>query len=448
MYNVSVSITTDTINTKGEATMKVTRTAQKINLDNIVDISVDVHKDTLCFFFEIDGAEFSDTCSNRTTIIEKRLITYRDIALEHGRKGLRIICEPTGQFQNKLMRTARRLGFFTNYVNAESVAKFRVVETNDNNKTDKKDPRVINTLGKLNKVIRFRMIGEKYLMLRKLHKIYDECDVAITSHRCRISKLLVELFCDYSFKKDFLYSNSGLALVAQYGCNPYRIVDDGYQVFCRKMRKAAPRIMSRTLERLWEDANSSVLNVLPAGYVQVLEQYLYDRLDDYFNVLERKEKITEQMVEILEKLRQEDPLIPPPTPHVISEKNLARLLAETGPLSDFANWRKLMRYAGLNLKTRQSGTYQGQNKISKKGRKLLRKVLQAIALPLVKKGRLYGEFYHKKKDKTKMPGNKAMTIVARHLLKKIFGWYRSGEAFDERRFFTCQSRYETMAKAA
>ncbi|BCO08444.1 hypothetical protein GF1_08200 [Desulfolithobacter dissulfuricans] len=154
--------------------MKVTRTAQKINLDNIVDISVDVHKDTLCFFFEIDGAEFSDTCSNRTTIIEKRLITYRDIALEHGRKGLRIICEPTGQFQNKLMRTARRLGFFTNYVNAECVAKFRVVETNDNNKTDKKDPRVINTLGKLNKVIRFRMIGEKYLMLRKLHKIYDE----------------------------------------------------------------------------------------------------------------------------------------------------------------------------------------------------------------------------------------------------------------------------------
>lgn len=179
--------------------MKITQTAQKINLNNIVDVSVDVHKDTLCFFFEIDGKEFSDTCSNRTSVIEKRLIAYYNIASEHGRKNLRVICEPTGQFQNKLMRTARRLGFFTNYVNAESVAKFRIVESNDSNKTDKKDPRVISTLGKLNKVIRFRMIGEEYLMLRKLHKIYDECDVAITSHRCRISKLLVELFCDYSF---------------------------------------------------------------------------------------------------------------------------------------------------------------------------------------------------------------------------------------------------------
>ena len=58
---------------KGEAIMKITRTAQKINLNNIVDISVDVHKDILCFFFEIDGKEFSDTCRNRTAVIEKKL---------------------------------------------------------------------------------------------------------------------------------------------------------------------------------------------------------------------------------------------------------------------------------------------------------------------------------------------------------------------------------------
>lgn len=437
-----------TINQKGEAIMKITQTAQKINLNNIVDLAVDVHKDTLCFFFEINGKEYYDTCRNRTTTIEKRLLSYHKIAIENGRKNLRVICEPTGQYQNKLMRTARRLSFFSNYVNAESVAKFRIVESNDSNKTDQKDPRVINTLGKLNKVIKFRMLGEEYLMLRKLHKIYDECDVAITSHRCRISKLLVELFCDYSFKKDFLYSNSGIALVRQYGCNPYRIVKDTYSVFCRKMKKKAPRIRASSLERLWKDAKSSARNDMPSGYALVLEQYLYDKLDDYHRILKRKENIVEQMGAILNKLRQDDPLIPPPTPNVISDKNLARLLSETGPLNDFVSSRKLMRYAGFNLRTRQSGKFQGQNKISKKGRRLLRKVLHAIALPLVRKGRLYGNYYHKKKDETKMPGNKAMTIVARHLLRKIFGWYRSGEAFDEQRFFTCKSRHQKLAKAA
>ncbi|MGV1097810.1 transposase [Thiovibrio sp. JS02] len=340
------------------------------------------------------------------------------------------------------------LGFFTCFVNAESVAKFRVVESNDSNKTDKKDPRVIGTLAKLNKVIKYRLIGEEYLMLRKLHKIYDECDVTITSLRCRIAKLLVELFCDYSFQKDFLYSNSGLALVEQYGCNPYRIVEDGFAVFAGKMKKKAPRIREETLKRLWDDAASSTLNEMPSGYVAVLEDHLYDLLANYFQQVDRKEEITGQMLDILARLREKDPNIPPPTPQVISEKNLARFLGETGPLSDFENWRKLMRYAGLNLKTRQSGTFQGQNKISKKGRRLLRKVLQAIALPLVRKGQLYGEVYHKKKDVTKMPGNKAMTVIARQMLKKLYGWYRSGEKFDEQRFFNCKSRCLQMAEAA
>lgn len=428
--------------------MKVTSIHKKIDHRDIVDLSVDVHKDILYFFFEIGGKSFSDTCRNRTSILEKRLLNYADIVGQHGGKGLRVICEPTGQYQNKLMRTARRLGFYTSYVNGESVTKFRMVEGNDDNKTDTKDPRVIGMLGKLNKVIRLRVPAEEYLMLRKLHKVYDECDVAITRHRCRISRLLVELFCDYSFKKDFLYSSSGQVLWKQYGCNPYRIRQDSYKAFCRKMKKYAPRIRSRTLVRLWEDAGSSVLNEMPKGYVQVLEAYLRDRLEDYTRVLARKERITAQMVALLNRLRQKDPLIPPPTPHVISDKNLARLLAETGPLSDFSSWRKLMRYAGLNLKTRQSGMFKGQDKISKKGRRLFRKVLQAVALPLVKKGRLYGEFYHRKRDDMKMPDNKAMTIVSRHLLRKIYGWYRSGEPFNEERFFTCKSRYERLIKAA
>ncbi|OGR05389.1 MAG: hypothetical protein A2511_00420 [Deltaproteobacteria bacterium RIFOXYD12_FULL_50_9] len=428
--------------------MKITRTAQKINLNNVVDISVDVHKHTLCFFFEIDGKEFSDTCQNRTIIIEKRLLDYHKIAVEHGRTSLRIICEPTGQYQNSLFRTARRLGFFTNYVNAEAVAKFRVVESNDSNKTDKKDPRVINTLGKLNKVIKLRLIGEEYLMLRKLNKIYDECDVTITSLRCRISKLLVELFCDYSFEKDFLYSNSGIALIEEYGCNPYRIVADGHDIFCRRMKKAAPRIMTASLKRLWDDASSSALNEMPPGYIEVLQSYFYDLMADYLQQVERKDRITAQMIEILNRLRAQDPKIPPPTPKVISDKNLARFLGETGPLIDFAHWRQLMRYAGLSLRTRQSGTFQGQDKISKKGRRLFRKVLHVIALPLVKHGCLYGEVYHKKKDETKMPGNKAMTVVSRNLLRKLFGWYQSGKAFDEQRFFTCKSQYKPLAEAA
>jgi hypothetical protein len=151
------------------------------------------------------------------------------------------------------------------------------------------------------------------------------------------------------------------------------------------------------------------------------------------------------MVEVLHRLRSIDPKIPPATPGVINDKNIARLLGETGPLGDFASWRMLMRYAGLNIRMRQSGRYQGQNKISKKGRPLLRKVLQHIVLPLVREKCLYGSYYARKKEQEKMPGNKAMTCVSRHFLKKFQGWYRSGEALNRERFFCCETQYQNVA---
>jgi len=60
----------------------------------------------------------------------------------------------------------------------------------------------------------------------------------------------------------------------------------------------------------------------------------------------------------------------------------------------------------------------------------MRKILRNIALPLVRRHCLYGEYYYRKKEIEKMPGNKAMTTVARHFLEKFFGWYKSAQAFD------------------
>ena len=139
------------------------------------------------------------------------------------------------------------------------------------------------------------------------------------------------------------------------------------------------------------------------------------------------------------------PVSPPPAPGLISEKNHARLLGETGPLSDFRSEEKVMRYAGLNLCMRKSGQYQGKYKISKKGRPLLRKVLSQIVLQLVRKNALYGKYYHEKKERQNIPGSKMMTIVMRQYLRKFYGWHRSGEAFDEKRFFTCEHKFNKAA---
>lgn len=49
----------------------------------------------------------------------------------------------------------------------------------------------------------------------------------------------------------------------------------------------------------------------------------------------------------------------------------------------------------------------------------MRAILTQMALPLVKRGRLYGAWYHHKTEIEKMPGNKAMTATGRKVLKMI-----------------------------
>jgi transposase len=209
------------------------------------------------------------------------------------------------------------------------------------------------------------------------------------------------------------------------------------------MRQRAPRIRQRSLERLWDNATTSVRHQLSDEYADLLELQVRQHWQEFLLHEQRKIDLTERLEQLLHRLRQLEPDLPAPTPGVISAKNLARLIGETGPLGDFTSWRMLLRYAGLNIRMRQSGTYRGQYKITKKGRPLLRKILAQTVLPLVRRSALYGEFYHRKRRT--MPGQKAMVVVMRLFLRKLHGWYRSGQAFDAHRHFTPSPRSDRRA---
>lgn len=428
--------------------MKITTRNIEYKADFFLNVCCDVHKEELYFLARLPGQEFSDTCKNRTKQVERQLERFHKVAIEKGKTTLRIVCEPSGEYDRILMRTAHRMGFHTSYVNTENVVKYRQIETNDTGKTDTKDPKVIASLAAQEKLMRVRHFDKEHLTLRKLSSIAEAEEINVIRLKVQLHKEIVNLFCEYDFKKDFLYTNSGRALVELYGCNPYKIVKTGFKRFEKKMRENVKGINSKTILRLWQSSESSVLHELPDFYIDCLEECLKNLYSDYLRHFERKKKIEQEMIDILNLLRKDDPKIPPPTPTVISEKNMAKLIAETGPLSDFKTWRQVMKYAGLNLRERESGNYKGLTKISKKGRKRLRKVLGNIVLPLSPKHKLYGDFYHSKKDIDKMCGNKAMVALGRNFLRKFFGWYKSGGGeFDRDRWFKCESQYKLIIAA-
>ena len=426
--------------------MKVTHTPVECNPDDVLNVCCDVHKDTLYFLARLIGAEYSSECKNTSRSVAQKIQEFLDIAVKHGKKYVRVVCEPTGEYDRILLRTSRRLGCRTAYVNTENVSKFRQIETNDDGKTDTKDPHVIASLAEMNRVLRIRDLDSDYMTLRKLGAISEDEEVVIVQIKGRLHRLIFDLFCDYSMKKDFLYGNTGRSLVKNYGCNPYRIVRSGLKRFEKRMRSSAKGIRRKTIIKLWESAQASVLHQLPEEYTETIEERLCQLFDDCEKHTKRQEDIENKMMSILDKIRLKDPKVPPKTKHLISEKNLAKLLGETGSLGDFDSYKQLLRYAGLNLRMRESGRYKGLTKTCKKGRSRMRKILGNIVLPLVPRHKFYGPFYHYKKDVDRMCGNKAMVVVMRNFLRKYWGWYKSGGGeFNYDRWFNCES---VLSKAA
>ena len=425
--------------------MKTTTRIHPIN-PNLLKVTFDIGKDSLYAYTELPLAAHAlncveETIPNRNGPVLRALDQFKSLAAQHGFAGLCVLCEPTGGYERRLLRLARQSGHFTAYLNAESVRQLRVVQSNDSTKSDLKDPKTMFMLAKLGKTLTHRNLSGPWLVLRETHAYYEGLDGHNVALRCQIHRVLTQLFCEFSFKKDFLFDSKALPhLVQEFGLNPYRIVAAGQAAFYRRMKKQGVQL--RTLERLWQDAQCSSLQRLEPGYSELLEAQLRELFEDFWRCQQRLAAAARKMIGLLHELQAQGQVRLQARKGLINDLLLARILAETGPLEDFKSWAQLLRYGGMNLCERQSGTMVGRRRISKKGRTLLRKVLGQAVLPRVRKTDLYGPYYHGKKAQG-MVGQKAMMAVARKFLKLLWGLNRSAQNFAQGRVFYCASQFPT-----
>ena len=428
--------------------MKVTEKIVEVNANHILNIGVDVSSRKLDVHFEcalqINKREvYREQIKKRSDEIEKSLKKYLSVAQTKGFLNLRIVCEPTGPYSINLLAMAKHLNCLTAYVSGEAVKNSKVIEFNGTNKNDLVDAEVINSLAERNKVLIHRTYSAEYTRLRILNSHYEDIDKAYVSARNQVHNTLKQLWPDWSSKKSILYSRTGEALYKLYGLNPWEIVSHNYSYFAKRMRTHCKGVWSSTLKKIYRDAELSVKGHC-SDASSTLESILGDHYENYLRGKERKASLKDEMREILSEIRQEDPRIPQARKNFISEFHIARLLAETGPLSDFSNLDQLNKYLGLNLRERQSGDYQGKVRLSKRGRSLARKVLSLVTLSLVRKKHLYGPDYHRIKTEKDKPGKLLMCIFMKRFLKSFFGIYRSNQSFDPRRLFIDRGKYEKL----
>lgn len=108
-----------------------------------------------------------------------------------------------------------------------------------------------------------------------------------------------------------------------------------------------------------------------------------------------------------------------------------------GDISAFSHAKQVVKLAGLDLETMSSGSFQGQERISKKGNSLLRYALcQAVNIALAKNKDLKEIFKHKLKDlgNTRKAKAKLKIKFAAKFIRIAFALLKNQVPFDINRF--------------
>jgi transposase len=390
------------------------------------------------------GAAAEWEIPNRTEPITTTLLVIRERALARGITELRVVVEPTGIYHKVLLHIAATLGFQTALVDAGHVKKMRAVIFGDSGKTDTRDPYAIEAVVAQGRVIADRRPAEVYQLLRQWGKIYRDAEEALIDAKSRVHRALKLLFPDFDFTTDFLYGPSGQAIMRCFGLDPHVLATLSLSRIYERLRKQS-NIRRSSITRLLTQARQTAAAIAKSRVSDLQVRELAFAWEDVDLALRRRAAARVELEALYDEARASDGSLPDLAGGVVSKVAFARLLGETGPLSDYSSWRQLMRMGGVNLRERNSGTYVGKIRIARSGRPLFRAIVNQMALPLVKRDRLFGSYYHYKTGVQKMPGSKAMTAVSRKIVKMIWGWYRSGAAFDPRRVFTCEGEHRRAA---
>lgn len=263
---------------------------------------------------------------------------------------------------------------------------------------------------------------------------HDRLETEQARLKCRARRLIDELFPRLDFCAQWFFGPAAMALARLYRFSPYAMREAGFHNAAKRLRSAGVR--PQTVGRITAQAVAAAAAELEPDYAESLALELAEVYESLALGAARKAALEARFEAAYDRLLESGEARIQPIPQVLPKARLAMIHGETGPLDDFAAIAQLRKYAGMNVRLRDSGTTSGRRTMSKKGRCLLRKIVYQTCLPLVRKGELYGEEYHRRKA-AGAPGKKALSAIASKYLKMLFGLHRSGSAFDAARVFAC-----------
>jgi len=363
--------------------------------------------------------EFSNSRAGFDKFLD--LIHWHRVKYEAGR--VVVGFESTGSYGIPLAHFLDRHNITTYMINPVHTKRVKEIRDNSPLKSDRKDPQVIADIMQLGCTQSVIIPKGTAAVLRNLVHARERAAGMTTCWHNQLHDLVFQIFPEFNQHIGNLLSKTALYLLAHYP-SPDQLRQLSADELSKILRKVSRGRFSADKAAELLNAAQNHVGVTEGASVIVYEigrlVQLINEIQSYISELE------DQISDVLKTVPSSRSIL---SLKGIGEVTAAVILGETASFVGFTYAAEVEKLAGLNLFEISSGKHQGQKRISKRGRSLLRKMLYFAALNVVKQK---GAFHDKYQEHLKrgMPKNKALIAIARKLVRVIFAIVRDDALFD------------------
>lgn len=346
-----------------------------------------------------------------------RLSSYRDQGYE-----VEVACEPTGHYWENLGYHLKDEGFVVKLVNPFHTSRYKELLDNSPQKDDRKDSWVIAHMLKEDMTLHENLPEGPYGEIRKL--IHHREDLMEEKSRLtnKLTVWLDRCFPEYRSLFSELFGTTSIGLLEEYG-GP----DELRKV---PLDELTDRIRSLSHGKLGKDradkvktrAEETIGKTIAPRSAQMILDYLLDRIRP---LLVQIKKVKRVIMDRLAELKEGKYLQSIPG---VGWWGAAVFVGEVGDPTRLPRARSVVKIAGLNLFTHQSGKYKGELHITKRGRPLLRKMAYLLAKGGITNNEEFSDYYSRKKDKG-VKSVSALTALGAKILRIMYGVVKNEQVY-------------------
>ena len=354
---------------------------------------------------------------------EKTWSKMEQFRQEQGLEEIAVGFESTGPYAEPFINYMSKKPVKLMQVNPMHTKRLKEVNGNSPNKTDKKDPRVISDIMRLNHGLSVIIPQGVNAELRRLTQARERTTKDLTAQGNRLQMLMFLIFPEFYEIMKTTLSKSALFLLKTCPL-PEDIVEMGIGSLTSSLKKISRgKLKKERAQELMDAARQSVGIDQGTKSIVIEIRYIVENIE---NILRQIDVLEKQMKCCLRQV--------PYSRNILSIKGVgiitaAGLIGEVGDFRAFKTVKELLKLAGLDLYEISSGEHKGKHRISKRGRSLMRKFLYCATLGTVKSNGIFHKEYSMMKDRG-MIKMKAVVALSRKLLRVIYALVRDDTMYD------------------